>query len=156
MAGYGNRTAPDYTAESLTEEHSNTRLGLTDSHSPPTYGAGFGNKTAPQPSIDTISPSTSHEKSVDEEDTALRFNSQDRHGSAPYSNAHHYGSASTAGAGYGNKTGSFGDEEHKDSTLGKVMEKVGGIVHSPGLVKKGQAKRAEGPSGADPDAPVAN
>lgn len=33
MAGYGNRTAPDYTAESLTEEHSNTRLGLTDSHS---------------------------------------------------------------------------------------------------------------------------
>lgn len=44
----------------------------------------------------------------------------------------------------------------KDSTLGKVMEKVGGIVHSPGLVKKGAAKRAEGPSGEDADAPVAN
>ncbi|KAF3033910.1 hypothetical protein E8E12_005488 [Didymella heteroderae] len=158
MAGYGNRTAPDYTADTLTEEHSNTRLGLTDSHSPPTYGAGFGNKRASQPSI---TPSSSADKSVAPEDGAdspLRFNSQDWHGSAPYSNAHTYGSASTAGAGWGNKTGSFGDDggEHKDSTLGKVMEKVGGVLHSSGLVKKGHAKREAGPSGGDPDAPVAN
>jgi hypothetical protein len=43
-----------------------------------------------------------------------------------------------------------------DSTLGKAMEKLGGMVHSPGLVKKGAAKREAGPSGEDPDAPVAN
>jgi hypothetical protein len=53
MAGYGNRTAPDYTADTLTEQHSSTRLGLTDSHgaysnahpkygSGATGGAGFG------------------------------------------------------------------------------------------------------------------
>lgn len=72
---------------------------------PPTYGAGFGNKRASQP---TLSPSSSNEKSVDDED--LHFDTQSRHGSAPYSNAHTYGSASTAGAGWGNKTGSFGDD----------------------------------------------
>jgi hypothetical protein len=111
MAGYGNRTAPDYTAESLTEQHSTTRLGLTDSHSPPTYGAGFGNKTASQPTVETISPSSSHDNSPPvTEDPAFRFNTQDRHGSAPYSNAHTYGSASTAGAGWGNKTGSFSED----------------------------------------------
>ncbi|KAF3039294.1 hypothetical protein E8E11_006216 [Didymella keratinophila] len=162
MAGYGNRTAPDYTADTLTEEHSNTRLGLTDSHSPPTYGAGFGNKTSSQPTADAISPSSSHDKSssVDEGDGAFRFNSQDRHGSAPYSNAHTYGSASTAGAGWGNKTGSFSEDGvgggDKDSTLGKMMEKVGGIVHSPALVKKGHEKRVARPSGEGPDAPLAN
>lgn len=101
MAGYGNRTAPDYTAEShphLSEQHSNTRFGST-STSPPTYGAGFGNKRA------SLTPSTSEEKPVDEEN--LHFDTQETHGSAPYSNAHTYGSASPAGAGYGNKTGSF-------------------------------------------------
>jgi hypothetical protein len=159
MAGYGNRTAPDYTADNLTGDHSDTHLGLTDSHNPqpPTYGAGFGNKRASQP---TISPSSSTHKSTDEEDSGFHFNTQDRHGSAPYSNAHTYGSASTAGAGYGNKTGSFsseGDEPgHKDSTLGKVMQRVGDVLHSPSLAKKGQAKRDAGPSGEDPSAPAAN
>lgn len=53
MAGYGNRTAPDYVAENLQEEHTSTRLGLTDSNaaysnaheqhgSGTTGGAGFG------------------------------------------------------------------------------------------------------------------
>jgi hypothetical protein len=53
MAGYGNRTAPDYTAEDLQDQHSTTRLGLVDSstayHNPHekhgsgiTGGAGFG------------------------------------------------------------------------------------------------------------------
>lgn len=43
-----------------------------------------------------------------------------------------------------------------DSTLGKAMEKVGGLVHSPALVQKGHLKREAGPSGEDADAPVAN
>lgn len=58
MAGYGNRTAPDYTAEDLQDQHSTTRLGLVDSHTPYhnphekhgsgiTGGAGFGNSTLP-------------------------------------------------------------------------------------------------------------
>ena len=53
MAGYGNRTAPDYAAEDLQDQHTNTRLGLIDSntayHEPHekhgsgiTGGAGFG------------------------------------------------------------------------------------------------------------------
>jgi len=61
MAGYGNRTAPDYTAEDLQDQHSTTRLGLVDSHTPYhnphekhgsgiTGGAGFGNSTLPLPS----------------------------------------------------------------------------------------------------------
>ena len=61
MAGYGNRTAPDYTAEDLQDQHSTTRLGLVDSHTPYhnphekhgsgiTGGAGFGNPTLPLPS----------------------------------------------------------------------------------------------------------
>jgi len=60
MAGYGNRTAPDYTAEDLQDQHSTTRLGLVDSHTPYhnphekhgsgiTGGAGFGNSTLPFP-----------------------------------------------------------------------------------------------------------
>lgn len=43
-----------------------------------------------------------------------------------------------------------------DSALGKAMEKVGGLVHSPALVQKGHLKREAGPSGEDADAPVAN
>lgn len=53
MAGYGNRTAPDYVAEDLEDQHTSTRFGLTDSHaaysnahdkhgSGATGGAGFG------------------------------------------------------------------------------------------------------------------
>jgi hypothetical protein len=61
MAGYGNRTAPDYIAEDLTDQHTSTRLGLTDSHgaysnahpkygSGTTGGAGFGKPiTLPSP-----------------------------------------------------------------------------------------------------------
>jgi hypothetical protein len=53
MAGYGNRTASDYVAEELQDQHATTRLGLVDSntayHNPhekhgsgTTGGAGFG------------------------------------------------------------------------------------------------------------------
>lgn len=33
--------------------------------------------------------------------------------------------------------------KYLDSTLGKVMQKVGHVVHNEGLVAKGGAKRAE-------------
>jgi len=53
MAGYGNRTAPDYVADDMTDQHDSTRLGLHESHgaysdahpkygSGATGGAGFG------------------------------------------------------------------------------------------------------------------
>ncbi|KAH6625669.1 hypothetical protein C7974DRAFT_425297 [Boeremia exigua] len=159
MAGYGNRTAPDYTADALADEHSSTRLGLTDSHSPPTYGAGFGNKRASQPTTHTATD-------TDADTTAAasaaadtpRFNTQDAHGSAPYSNAHTYGSASTAGAGWGNKTGSFSEEGRgeggHDSALGKAMQKIGGALHAPGLARKGEAKREA--ADAHGEVPTAN
>lgn len=55
MAGYGNRTAPSYTAADLESQHTSTRLNLVDSHTPyhnphdkhgsgTTGGAGFGTK----------------------------------------------------------------------------------------------------------------
>lgn len=66
----------------------------------------------------------------------------DSHSStAPYSGGHpDYGSGSTGGAGFGNKTGNM---ETKDSKIGKVMEKVGGMMKSDGMVEKGHAKRVE-------------
>jgi hypothetical protein len=106
MAGYGNRTAPDSLAEDLTDQHTSTRLGLTDSHgaysnahpkygSGATGGAGFGNKS---------DPSSFHTASNDE----FRFGKHTD--TAPYSGANESraGSGSTGGAGYGNKTGEFG------------------------------------------------
>ena len=71
MAGYGNRTAPDTVADDLQEEHTNTRLGLHDSHaaysnahsehgSGTTGGAGFGtyahpHNLTPHPDLSTSS-----------------------------------------------------------------------------------------------------
>ncbi|KAF2027622.1 hypothetical protein EK21DRAFT_102454 [Setomelanomma holmii] len=133
MTGYGNRTAPDYTAESMTDQHESTRLGLHTSHDPysnahPTYGsgatggAGFGNKS------DVSGPPASN----DEFRFDLHKNTQ------PYSNPGRAGSGSTGGAGYGNKTGEYGTG---DSTLGKIMEKAGHVTHNENLVAKGTAKR---------------
>jgi hypothetical protein len=64
MAGYGNRTAPDFVE---TDEHANTRLGLHDSHhaysdphdtygSGATGGAGFGTFPFPFPSLPFLFP----------------------------------------------------------------------------------------------------
>lgn len=83
-----------------------------------------GNKRSAFPASSTVSSS---------------FNSTGS--TAPYSNATPMGSGSTAGAGYGNKTGSFG--ETKDSTVGKMMEKVGQVVHSEKMEERGRAKREE-------------
>ncbi|KZM22258.1 uncharacterized protein EKO05_0011357 [Ascochyta rabiei] len=118
MAGYGNRTAPDYTTTTtpahLGAQHAQTRLGAP-STSAPTYGAGYGNKRAslaPTTSAEDYDKASDHAAAESDDErgggeTPLRFDSQTTHGSAPYSGAHTYGSASTAGAGWGNKTGSF-------------------------------------------------
>jgi hypothetical protein len=91
-----------------------------------TGGAGFGNKSNPDPNMEEY------------DNTDLRFDSH--RSTAPYSGGSALGSGSTGGAGFGNKTGSMNGESH-DSTIGKVMEKVGGVVKSEGLVEKGRAKR---------------
>ncbi|KAL6702516.1 hypothetical protein ACN47E_001580 [Coniothyrium glycines] len=143
MAGYGNQTAPDYIAEDLQDQHSSTRLGLTDSHaaysnahekhgSGTTGGAGFGNKRS------ALSKSDSNTST--ESDAEFRFGSH--LDTAPYSNATPLGSGSTGGAGYGNKTGSF--EGSNDSALGKVMEKMGTLIHNQNIAEKGRMKREVG------------
>ncbi|KAF1939669.1 hypothetical protein EJ02DRAFT_513710 [Clathrospora elynae] len=137
MAGYGNRTAPDYVAEDMEDQHTSTRLGLHKSNTPyhnphekhgsgTTGGAGFGNKRS------SSTPST--------DNTEFRFGSHTD--TAPYSNATPMGSGSTGGAGYGNKTGEM-EGPHKDSTLGKVMEKVGGMMNNGKIVDKGRGMREE-------------
>jgi hypothetical protein len=50
------------------------------------------------------------------------------------------GSGSTGGAGYGNKTGEMGGPDH-DSMLGKVVEKVGGLVKNEKVEAKGRGMR---------------
>lgn len=140
MTGYGNRTAAEYIADDYSDQHSSTHLGLTLSNTPysnphakhgsgTTGGAGFGNKRSsfPSSSSSPCSPGS------------ITFKSS--HETGAYSNATPMGSGSTAGAGYGNKTASFG--ESKDSALGKVMEKVGHVVHSEGIVEKGRERRRE-------------
>ncbi|KAF2448964.1 hypothetical protein P171DRAFT_518399 [Karstenula rhodostoma CBS 690.94] len=136
MAGYGNVNAPDLSPNDLETQHSETRFGRDDSHpysnphetygSGTTGGAGFGNKSAPDAPLDT---DNSHFRFGSHQDTS------------PYSGGTRHGSGSTGGAGYGNKTGSFG--ESQDSSLGKVLEKVGHAVKNEGLVEKGHAKRVE-------------
>lgn len=183
MAGYGNQTAPDYVADDYEDQHTSTRLGLTESNaaysnahekhgSGTTGGAGFGTSETSipvanrQPYASTLqivpillisrsstnlsrlgnkrssfSTSDSTSDSTSKED--FRFGSHSD--TAPYSHATPLGSGSTGGAGYGNKTGSF--EGSKDSTMGKVMEKLGGMLHKDNLVEQGRAKREEKQSG---------
>lgn len=80
--------------------------------------------------------SSSHPESKSEE---FRFGIHKD--TAPYSNARPLGSGSTGGAGFGNKTGSF--SESHDSTVGKVLEKAGHVVHSGKLEKMGADMRAK-------------
>ncbi|KAI7317976.1 hypothetical protein KC315_g10219 [Hortaea werneckii] len=87
-----------------------------------TGGPGLGNKT-------------SNDKS-EIDSSATRFGS---HGdTSSYSGGTEYGSGTTGGAGAGNKTS--GSMEH-DSTMGKLMEMSGKIMHKDGLVEKGHARR---------------
>lgn len=50
------------------------------------------------------------------------------------------GSGSTGGAGYGNKTGEMSGPGH-DSVLGKVVEKVGGMMKNGKIEDKGRVMR---------------
>ncbi|KAE9963916.1 hypothetical protein EG328_010955 [Venturia inaequalis] len=114
-AGFGNKMANQPTHDENDETY---RFGATG-------GAGFGNKSNPDPDV--------------HDDKQLRFGSHES--TAPYSGGHpDYGSGSTGGAGIGNKTGNM---ETGDSAVGKMMEKVGGMVKHEGLVEKGHAKRVE-------------
>lgn len=72
------------------------------------------------------------------------------HDTAPYKGATGFGSGSTAGAGYGNKTK---DEGADDSRRGKVMEKIGGLFGKEELKEKGKAMREEAAarSGVEPE-----
>ncbi|QDS74712.1 hypothetical protein FKW77_000664 [Venturia effusa] len=134
-AGFGNKTAPQPSHDENDESY---RFGkhtdggaYSNAHekygSGATGGAGFGNKSNPDQDMELY----------DNKD--LRFGSHES--TAPYSGGHpDYGSGSTGGAGFGNKTGNMATG---DSSVGKLMEKVGGLVKNEGMVEKGHAKRVE-------------
>jgi len=135
MAGYGNKTSTD---PPTGDNDDSLRLGKHTSGgayqgghpergSGATSGAGFGNKSAPDPDM----------SSYDNSD--LRFSSHDS--TAPYQGGGKVGSGSTAGAGFGNKTGEMAS--HDDSVVGRVLEKVGGLMGNEGLAGKGRAKRED-------------
>jgi hypothetical protein len=99
----------------------------TSPHLPQTKPLISGNKR---------SSSTPTDTSLDTSE--FRFGSHTD--TAPYSNATPMGSGSTGGAGFGNKTGEM-EGPSKDSTLGKVMEKVGGMMKNEKLAEKGRGMR---------------
>lgn len=99
-----------YGSGQFSHQHYSTSVRtFANIHQGATGGAGFGNKSKPDPVIDN-------------ED--IRFGSHES--TAPYSGGHpRYGSGSTGGAGFGNKTKNM---DKGDSAVGKMMEKVGGLV----------------------------
>jgi hypothetical protein len=102
-----------------------------------TSGAGYGNK------------SSSYAEDTSDYRGSEGMGDHDK----PYSGGtDSYGSGTTGGAGYGNKTGSYGDDDEsskKDSTAGKLMEKVGGMFKNENLERKGAEKRSH--AGRDED-----
>lgn len=153
MAGYGNRTAPTYTATDLED----TRLGLADSHtayhnphekhgSGTTSGAGFGTSSYPL----SLSHNTntkpqgnkrsSHSSSSSSPPSDFHLTSSTS--STPYSNPARLGSGATAGAGYGNKTGEMGGSG-VHGVLGKAVEKVGDVMGSGRVVRMGRGMKGE-------------
>jgi hypothetical protein len=75
---------------------------------------------------------------ADADTSEFRFGSHTD--TAPYSNATPMGSGSTGGAGFGNKTGEMAGPS-KDSALGKIVEKVGGLMKKEKIVEKGRGMR---------------
>ncbi|KAF2834351.1 hypothetical protein M501DRAFT_593067 [Patellaria atrata CBS 101060] len=145
--GFGNRTSSE---GDFSEEHANTRFGsatnkdsysgATEYGSGTTAGVGYGNKKVPD------------SDEVDNSDT--RFGSHTN--TDPYSDSTGYGSGTTGGAGFGNKTGSFSRDESSqggknDSTMGKVMEKVGSMMHKDNIKDKGHEKREKAGAFHDDD-----
>ncbi|GAB1738250.1 hypothetical protein NU219Hw_g2796t1 [Hortaea werneckii] len=112
----------DTMSSGVSASDSTPYAGGTEYGSGMTGGPGLGNKTS------------NDESEVDS--SATRFGS---HGdTSSYSGGTAYGSGTTGGAGAGNKTSS--SMEH-DSTMGKLMEMSGKIVHNDGMVEKGHARR---------------
>ena len=159
-AGYGNKTS----SFGDDVDNSSTRLGnssTTDSYSGgsrlgsgTTGGSGFGNKT---------------NQSSDYDKSSTRLGSSGNTDS--YYGQSEYGSGSTSGAGqvlqrfkshvelpadssdrFGNKTSDSYDgddnKKPKDSTMGKLMEKAGGLMKNEKMDEKGREKR-EDASGGD-------
>ncbi|KAK5109245.1 hypothetical protein LTR62_007227 [Meristemomyces frigidus] len=131
--GHGNKTAPepsiDDTSDLRLDKHHHTApySNATEHGSGTTSGVGYGNKKAPDAGeVDT---------------SGTRFGSHQH--SKPYTGATQYGSGSTGGAGYGNKHTNAHSGGPPDSTTGKLMEKVGGMLHKEGMVEKGAVKREQ-------------
>jgi len=137
-AGFGNKSSSDRDAF---DDSSNTRFGSgndtgaysgsTDFGSGATGGAGYGNKS-----------SSGRDEFGDSSNT--RFGSSGDTGA--YSGSNEYGSGTTGGAGYGNKSSDYGTNDESsgkqgDSTAGKLMSKLGGMMNNEKMVEKGEAKR---------------
>ncbi|CAD0086659.1 unnamed protein product [Aureobasidium vineae] len=135
--GFGNKSSYD---RDTFDDSSNTRFGSstdtgaysgsTDFGSGATGGAGYGNKA------------TSGRDTFDDSSNT-RFGSSTDTGA--YSGSNEYGSGSTGGAGYGNKSSEYTTDESSgkqgDSTAGKLMSKLGGMMKNERMVEKGEAKR---------------
>ncbi|KAL8750136.1 MAG: hypothetical protein Q9184_006532 [Pyrenodesmia sp. 2 TL-2023] len=100
-----------------------------------TGGAGFGNKS---------SDSAPSDSSYDGNPDVAR-------NSDPYTGSREYGSGFTGGAGYGNKHSNREDNEDRpsDSTSGKIMEKLGGVLGNKNMEQKGAEKREQARYGDD-------
>lgn len=158
-AGFGNKSSSDRDSY---DDSSNTRFGssgdtgaysgASDYGSAATSGAGYGNKS-----------SSGRDDFGDSSDT--RFGSSGD--TSAYSGSNQYGSGTTGGAGYGNKSSDYtssSDNQNSgksggmmllprssemiyanvwlsDSTAGKLMSKLGGMMNNEKLVEKGEAKR---------------
>ncbi len=144
-AGYGNKSGShkeqeldDFQASEGLGDSTKTYTGGHDTYgSGTTGGAGFGNKTG----------------SYGDDSGGYRGSEGMGDHQKPYVGGHDtYGSGSTGGAGYGNKSSSFADDDDsskKDSTAGKLMEKVGGLFKNEDMERKGAEKRSQ--AGRDGD-----
>ncbi|KAI4230430.1 MAG: hypothetical protein L6R36_000059 [Xanthoria steineri] len=92
-----------------------------------TSGVGYGNKTS----------------SGSSGDSPYGGNPDTGRNSDPYTGQNEYGSGTTAGVGYGNKSSSKddGDSKKGDSTSGKMMEKLGGMIGNEKMKEQGREKR---------------
>nr|OQO20320.1 hypothetical protein B0A51_12481 [Rachicladosporium sp. CCFEE 5018] len=135
MAGYGNKTSSGFGGDS----DSNTRFGTsdnTDSYSGgtgvgsgTTSGAGYGNKTGDSSNIDS---------------SDTRFGTGSNTGAYSGADSSSYGSGATGGAGFGNKSSDHDSKDKKsDSTMGKLMEKAGGMLKNEKIADQGREKREQ-------------
>ncbi|KAF2400812.1 hypothetical protein EJ06DRAFT_556311 [Trichodelitschia bisporula] len=89
---------------------------------------------------DTMDPPSPGSHPTEDAESFQPLKTESSHSTTPYSNATQHGSGTTAGAGYGNKTGEHAAAK-ADSMLGRVMQKAGSVVHNEGLIEKGTERR---------------